>query len=192
MVKKKRRTGIIIIALILVCLLYLHASSTYTSYESEVEGSADSEVADWKIKVNDTLITADQTTTINIDSIDWETEHTREGTISPGTSGTITITVNPTTTQVAFDYELIIIDKTVDETKLLTVTSVENTLTPLTKEDNIYRGIMTLENIKNKATDTIKIHAIWDDNGEDVEVDPDEETEKSDLIEIDFKAKQRT
>ena len=51
---------------------------------------------------------------------------------------------------------------------------------------------MTLENIKNKATDTIKIHAIWDDNGEDVEVDPDDETEKSDLIEIDFKAKQRT
>lgn len=192
MAKKKRRNGIIIIALILVCIIYLQASSTYTSYESEVEGTADSEVADWKIKVNDTLITTNQTEAINIDSIDWETEHTREGTISPGTSGTITITIDPTTTQVAFDYELKIIDKTVDESKLLTVTSVENSLTPLTKEDNAYRGIMTLENIKTKAIDTIKIHAIWDDYGQDIEVDPEEETEQSDLIEIDFKAKQRT
>lgn len=192
MAEKKRRTGIIIIAIILVCIIYLQANSTYTSYESEVEGSANSEVADWKIKVNDTLITTNQTEAINIDSIDWETEHTREGTISPGTSGTITITIDPTTTQVAFDYELRIIDRTVDETKLLTVTSVENTLTELTKEDNVYHGIMTLENIKNKAVDTIKIHAIWDDYGQDIEVDPEEETEQSDLIEIDFKAKQRT
>lgn len=190
MVKKKRNL-IILLVIVLICFVYLHATSTYTSYESEVGTTADSEVADWKIKVNGTLVTGNQTQTINIDTINWETDHVREGTISPGTSGVITITIDPTTTQVAFDYELTIIDHTTDENKLLTVTSVENTLTPLVKENNIYRGTMTLDNLKAKDIDTIQIYALWDDNGQDVEVDPNQQQSQSNLIEIDFRTVQR-
>lgn len=191
MVKKKKRNLIILLVMVLICFVYLYATSTYTSYESEVGTVADSEVADWKIKVNDTLVTGDATQTINIDTINWETDHVREGTITPGTSGVITITIDPTTTQVAFDYELTIIDHTTDENKLLTVTSVENTLTPLTKENNIYRGSMTLDNLKAGDTDTIQISALWDDYGQDIEVDPNQQQIQSDLIEIEFRAVQK-
>ncbi len=191
MAKKKRKNLIILIVIVLVCFVYLRATSTYTSYESEVQTTTDSEVADWKIRVNDTLVTESTTQTINIDTIDWDTDHVREGTISPGTSGVITITVDPTTTQVAFDYELTIIDHTIDENKLLTVTSVENTLSPLTQEGNAYRGTMTLDNLKAGDIDTIQIYAFWDDNGQDIEVDPDQQQSQSNLIEIEFRAVQR-
>ena len=189
--RKKKNKIIFLVIIVALCFLYLQANSTYTSYESEVTGNVESEIADWKIRVNDTLITTDNTEGINIDSIEWETNHTREGKASPGTSGVITITIDPTTTNVAFDYELTIIDQTVDANKILTVTSIENTLTPLEKDENIYHGTMSLADIKAGKKETLTINVKWEDNGLDTVVVPGEEPTANDFIEIGFKAKQK-
>lgn len=190
MIKKKKRL-IIILVVVFTCFIYLQKNSTYTSYESEVEARVESKVADWKIKVNNTLITGENNQSIDIDTAGWETEHTMDGTASPGTSGIITITVDPTTTEVPFDYTLTIIDHTINPEKILTVTKIENTLTPLVKKENTYQGTMTLNDIKRKKIDTIKIHAFWDDGGQDIEVNSDEETQSINMIEIDFRASQK-
>ena len=123
-VKKHKMIALVIV--ILICLLYLNGNSTYTSYESEVTGNVDSDIADWKIKVNDTLITTESEQVINIDSINWETNHTRDGKVSPGATGTIEITIDPTSTKVAFDYELTVIDQSIDPTKILIVNEIDN------------------------------------------------------------------
>ena len=86
-VKKPKTIALIIV--ILICLLYLKGNSTYTSYESEVTGNVESDIADWKIKVNDTLITTETEQVINIDSISWESNHPSDGNPSPDASGTI-------------------------------------------------------------------------------------------------------
>ena len=190
MIKKKKRL-VITLLIVISCFIYLRQNSTYTSYESEVEGRVEASVANWKIKVNNTLITGEETQAIDINTVEWKTDHTMEGTASPGTGGTITITIDPTTTGVPFDYTLSIIDHTVNPDKILTVTGVENTLSPLIKENNTYQGTMTLNDIKDKKTDTIKIHVFWDDGGQDIEVNPDEDTESIDMIEIDFRASQK-
>ena len=190
MIKKKKRL-VITLLIVISCFIYLRQNSTYTSYESEVEGRVEASVANWKIKVNNTLITGEENQAIDINTVEWKTDHTMEGTASPGTRGTITITIDPTTTGVPFDYTLTIIDHTVNPDKILTVTGVENTLSPLIKENNTYQGTMTLNDIKDKKTDTIKIHVFWDDGGQDIEVNPDEDTESIDMIEIDFKASQK-
>lgn len=190
MIKKKKRL-IIILLIVIASFIYLHTNSTYTSYESQIEGRVETKVADWKIKVNNTLITGEKNQAIDIDTVNWGTNHTMAGTATPGTSGTITITIDPTTTKVPFDYTLTIIDHTINPEKILTVTEVENTLTPLVKEENIYKGTMTLNDINNGKTDTIKIHALWDDGGKDIEANPNEETQSIDMIEIDFKASQK-
>lgn len=189
--RKKKNRIILLITIVAVCFLYLQANSTYTSYESEVIGNVESNIADWKIKVNDSLITTNNTEGINIDTIEWETNHTREGKASPGTSGIITITIDPTTTKVAFDYELTIIDQTVDQNKILTVTSIENTLKPLEKNENIYRGTMSLAEIKAGKIETLTINVKWEDNGLDTVVVPGEEPTGNDFIEIDFRAIQK-
>lgn len=188
---KKRKKLVIALLIVITCFIYLCQNSTYTSYESKVEGKIEASVANWKIKVNNTLVTGEENQAIDINTVEWETDHTMEGTASPGTRGTITITIDPTTTGVPFDYSLTIIDHTINPDKILTVTGVENTLNPLLKENNTYQGTMTLNDIKDKKIDTIKLHVFWDDEGQDIEVNPDEEIENVDMIEIDFKASQK-
>ena len=187
---RKYKNIIIALLIVITCFLYLSTKTTYTAYESETETSVEGEVADWKIKVNNTLVTSNTAQQITIDTIDWDENHTKEGTISPGTSGIITISIDPTTTQVAFDYYLEIIDQTVDENKLLTITKVESS-SNITKEENTYHGTMTLQDIKDKKKEQIKLYATWDDHGEDVMVNPNEDPQPSDLLEVNFKAAQK-
>ena len=187
----KKYKSIFLIIVVLVCFLYLNGNSTYTSYESEVTGNVDSKIADWKIKVNDTLITTESEQVINIDSINWETNHTREGKASPGATGTIEITIDPATTKVAFDYELTVIDQTMDPTKILVVNEIDNEIGKLEKIDNTYYGSMSLQDIKEGKKEKLTIYVKWEDHGLDTVADPEEETKTSDFIEMSFKVVQK-
>lgn len=188
---KQRKKHILIVLLIVLCLIYLKVNSTYSSYESTVDGTVQGEVANWNILVNGTPLNATNETGIDIDSISWDQEHIREGKVAPGATGTIEITIDPTTTEVAFDYELTVIDKTIDENKLLVVTSMENTLGELTKEGAIYKGTMSLQDIKDGKKEIITLHVKWEDYGQDTVVEPGEVIENDDFIEIELKATQR-
>ena len=182
---------IIIILIVIICFLYLKMNSTYTSYESEVNGSVDSAIANWNIKVNDTLITDAVMESIPINTIEWNSTHIREGKAAPGSSGVITLTIDPTTTDVSFDYELTIIDNSVDEKKLLTVTSVTTSFGNLEKNNNSYYGSMKLENIKKGQVIIISISVLWDDHGQDTVVVPSDDVGSDDFIDIDFRAIQK-
>ena len=188
-VKKHKMIALVIV--ILICLLYLNGNSTYTSYESEVTGNVDSDIADWKIKVNDTLITTESEQVINIDSINWETNHTRDGKVSPGATGTIEITIDPTSTKVAFDYELTVIDQSIDPSKILIVNEIDNEVGKLDKIDNTYHGSMSLKDIKDGKKEKLTMHVKWEDHGLDTVVDPEEETQTSDFIEMNFRVVQK-
>lgn len=188
-VKKPKTIALIIV--ILICLLYLKGNSTYTSYESEVTGNVESDIADWKIKVNDTLITTETEQVINIDSISWESNHTRDGKASPGASGTIEITIDPTSTGVAFDYELTVIDQTVDPTKILVVNEIDSDVGKLDKIDNTYHGSMSLNDIKSGKKRKLTMYVKWEEHGQDTVVIPEEETQTTDFIEMSFKVVQK-
>ncbi len=188
-VKKPKTIALIIV--ILICLLYLKGNSTYTSYESEVTGNVESDIADWKIKVNDTLITTETEQVINIDSISWESNHTRDGKASPGASGTIEITIDPTSTGVAFDYELTVIDQTVDPTKILVVNEIDSDVGKLDKIDNTYHGSMSLNDIKSGKKEKLTMYVKWEEHGQDTVVIPEEETQTTDFIEMSFKVVQK-
>lgn len=186
-----RKKHILIILLIVLCLIYLKVNSTYSSYESTIDGTVESKVANWNILVNNTPLNATNETGIDIDSITWNQDHIREGKVAPGATGTIEITIDPTTTDVAFDYELTVIDKTTDENKLLVVTAIENTLGPLTQEGNVYKGTMSLQDIKDGKKEVITLYVKWEDYGQDTVVVPGEVTESDDFIEVELKATQR-
>ena len=48
-----------------------------------------------------------------------------------------------------------------------------------------------MPDIKAGNKDYIKIYATWDDNGQDVVADPNEQTTTEDMLEINFKAIQQ-
>lgn len=191
MMKKEKRKIILLLIITVISLFYLWHNTTYTSYESEVETNVESNIADWKILINGNLLDGTNETGIDIDNIQWTSEHTREGKIAPGATGIIPITIDPTTTNVSFDYELTILDHTVDENKLLTVTEIENTNGTLEKIDATYKGTMLLQDIKEGKTEEIKVHVKWEDYGLDTVVVPEEQENETDFIEIEFKATQR-
>lgn len=188
--KKKKVKKIVIISLLIVCLLYLKSKVTYTSYESKVDATVKAKIAKWNILVNDTLITSDTPQEIKIDNINWTTNHTREGKVSPGSKGYLTLIIDPKTTEVAIDYELKIIDKKIDANKILTVTYVSTNNYDLVKNNDTYTATFPLKDIKGGKKEVITIFLEWIEESDTTEVPKDELT-SDDFIEINFKAKQK-
>lgn len=188
--KKKKLKKIIIIMLLIGCLIYLKSKVTYTSYESKVEATVDSKIAKWNILVNDTLITSDTPKDIMIDKIDWSTNHTRDGKVAPGSTGVLSLIIDPKTTDVAIEYELKIIDKKIDPTKILTVTYISTNNYNLTQIGDTYSATFPLKDIKAGKKEVITIFLKWIEESEITEATP-EDNVSTDFIEISFKAKQK-
>lgn len=190
--KIQRIKKVVIVLLLISCLCYLKSKITYTSYESKVEGKVQGNLANWNIKVNNTLITKETPQVINIDDIVWETNNTRENKIAPGSRGTLTLTIDPEKTDVSIDYELQIIDKNIDDTKILTVTNIKTANYPLTKQRDTYKATFPLKDIKLNKKETITITIEWIDTSEDIEITKEEqETKNDDFIVMNFKAIQK-
>ena len=68
MIKKKKRL-VITLLIVISCFIYLRQNSTYTSYESEVEGRVEASVANKKIKVKNTQIKREEKKTKNNNTI---------------------------------------------------------------------------------------------------------------------------
>ena len=52
---KKNIKLIIIVVTIVICVVYLKNKVTYTSYESNVDATTSSTIANWNIKINNKL-----------------------------------------------------------------------------------------------------------------------------------------
>lgn len=158
--KDMKKTTLIII-LISIFALYFLSSPTYTAYESEVNNEVGVAVADWKIEIDNQDI-ATSTESISLSNIVWESEHTNNNTVAPGSKGVVTINIDPTTTEVAIKYSISYVDHLLNPDCLLTVTSIYLENEELEKiNDNTYAGVITLDQIKNKSVKVLKIHVEW-------------------------------
>ncbi len=91
--------------LVLAALLLLIAvgTSTYAIYKSSAEGTASASTANWVVKVNNADTVA--TNTFTLDQVNWGTNaNVASGKIAPGSTGTVTITLDATGTEVALNY----------------------------------------------------------------------------------------
>ena len=106
---KKERIIKLIILILILCVLYLTIRSAYSRYTSKAFAVVEKGLAQWVIKVNNTDITKNYTepTEFVIDSFVWdwgEGSHVAEGKVAPGMTGTFEIEIDPTDTQVAYEY----------------------------------------------------------------------------------------
>lgn len=188
---KKVLQVLLIVVLILLCLLFLKSRVTYTSYESNVEGKVASPIASWRISIDGKDITTSESSTgIKIDNVTWNTSNVREGKVAPGSTGDMAIEIDPTGTDVAIYYELEVIDKTVDEDKILKVTSILSDKVALTKVAvNKYVGVLSLDDIESGVKPVISVKVIWESN-EEVVYDPDAVNDLDSFLVFNFTAKQ--
>ena len=124
----KRKYKLLILILI-IFLLIIIIRSTYSKYTNKAVAAITKPIGQWVIKVNNTDITevddegepANQT--FVIDTFDWDTTtHVVDGKIAPGRSGSFDIVIDPTDTQVSFNYTI-----TIDNPILKTTGTTEAT-----------------------------------------------------------------
>lgn len=188
--------------LIMLVILIFQINTLYALYKNELYGTYDYVIGDWNIKLNDILISENELTTINASSTDNNiftidsNEYILEGKFAPSSSGTLTLKLDVSGTDVAVLYELyikntkIIVNSNVIKTSRFQVTGIENyfiigddgepennsnTYTENLNEmdkDTIHKGIIPLSKVKTEGLkNIIKIDVSWVNNEENNEID---------------------
>lgn len=110
----KRKYKLLILILI-IFLLIIIIRSTYSKYTNKAVAAITKPIGQWVIKVNNTDITEvdDEGEPANqefvIDTFSWDTTtHVVDNKIAPGRGGSFDIVIDPTDTQVSFNYSITI------------------------------------------------------------------------------------
>ena len=188
--KRANKIRVILIVVLIGCFLYLGASLTYTAYESLVDARVKNDVAGISIKINgEDVIGSDGTLDKNVilDNTTWKSTHTREEKISPGSSGTIAMELDPTGSEVAIIYTFKFVDKQIDEDKLLTFSSITSDHTFTRTAEDEYTGIIPISELSEKVNISVDF---FFDALTDMEAIEEDNQELDDLFEIHFHAYQ--
>ncbi len=103
MMKKKIKILLVFISLALTLSLM---SNTYSRYVADTTGDISLLFAKWQILVNETDITNNTSSTINLVPVIEENEFINKDTVAPSSKGYFDIDINPTNVGVSFNYSI--------------------------------------------------------------------------------------
>lgn len=189
--KKKKIVQIIVVTILLFgSLFYLYSNGTYTAYETETNGKITPGIAKWNISVDGFKVTSSDVQTIGLSNIVWNSSNAVNGKALPGSTGTAKAIIDPMDTDVAIKYTFEIIDKSVDDTKFLKVTNINDNGNNLIRVgENVYTGIFSLDDIKNKVKKELVLDVEWP-LGEDVDPTSEEVNSSVNFLVINFTVEQ--
>lgn len=149
--------------------LILIINESYALLQTISSGSAEVKTGSWTIKLNEKNISNGITETFTLNNMiyDESNENIENGYIAPGKSGYFDIVLDPSGTDVAISYEINVrLDECAYPNNIKL--SVENTSTDGGVEviGNTFKGLISLNDIKNNKTITLKLTLIWENNEE--------------------------
>jgi len=187
----KKKYVFILLLLLVGCFFYLSSKATYTSYESNTTGKVNANTAGIHLSINgfDVMNSGDVLDNrIILENTTWESTHTREEKISPGSSGTIDLEVDPSLSEVAILYEFRFVDKVIDNEKLLNFGSIVSDDTSFVRTGiDTYTGVFTLDDISDGKKANIQVDFYFDYLNDIEGITEDNQT-FDDLFEIHFHA----
>ena len=179
--------------IVVLCFGYLRYKSTYASYETNVKGNINPQIADWRILVNGVeATTSDDVLELDSGSFIWNcpSSSVRDQKVGPGCLGVMELDIDASSTEVAVLYEFDIKDKSVAPEKILKITDIQFSNNNFYKTDvSKYSGYLSLDDIKNNPQLNIRLEVVWEDVG-DIVYDEEFFTNDDNYITIDFFAKQ--
>ena len=186
-----KKNFLVLIAIFSMLFLYFCARATYTAYESIVSGKARTNVSGIRLTINGEELGTDALldNRIILDNITWTNTHTREGKMSPGSTGTFTFELDPTGSEVAILYEIQFVDKVMDDDKILTFNNITSDQNLVRTGVDTYSGIISLSD----AEDSVKTHITVNfsfDGSDDIEGFDQDNQVYEDFFEINFHALQ--
>ena len=182
----------VFLLIVLICFFYLGAHSTYTAYESEIEGKANASTAGIHILLNGYDVVANNgvlDSRLLLDNTTWVSTHTREEKISPGSHGTIHLDLDASGSEVAILYEFQFIDKLMDEDKLINFGDIQSDHEFIRTAEDTYSGVLTLNQIESGDIVGIDVDFYFD-YLVDIEGITEDNQTYDDLFEIYFHAVQ--
>lgn len=162
---RKRLWYLVVLALFVTLLLI---SSTYALFESEGQAEANLEIGKWVIKLNDVDVSKGYQEDFVIDNFIYEeNENVEEGYIAPGQKGYFDIVLDPSGTDVAvrYDIEIKLTEGNYPRNLEMSVdTLLENET--IESNENIYSGIITLDEIKENKTISLRLNMYWNNKSD--------------------------
>lgn len=174
---KKNKNLQKVLFLLMMCvfaLLVYKIIEIYAVFHSEVEANVKLENGVWNITVNGTQITTGVETEFVVNQISTtENEHVKPGTLAPGLSGTFEMAINPEDTNVSVRYDITLNQDELGDTNLQikSIKEVENNYQLIKTGENMYTGIMPLQDIQNGIIHKIQMEIEWIDDGLNNEAD---------------------
>lgn len=176
---------ILILGLLSFLVLFIFGiASTFGLFHSNVDGDVNTDVAKWNILINDTNISDGVTDKFVINDLAYsDTTNKKPGTIAPGTSGTFSLTLDATDTQVSVMYTIEVDDSKFgnEMLKIAKVEKVAGSGDFQEVTDGVYQGIIPY-NAKSKVT--IDFTITWINDEANNEIDSEIGTRENPDLEI--------
>lgn len=159
-----------ILTLIMLILTIWTISDTYAKFFTKATITAEYEVGKWQILLNEMDIyseTGEAVTFTMSAQNDTENTNTASGKIAPNSSVYADIMLNPAGTDVAVRYDIEVDLSELEDLNLqfeVTIPDSEKTLTKTA--DNIYTGIISLEDIKANKQEKVRCTIKWNSEEE--------------------------
>ncbi len=150
----------------------------YALYKSEVSADGKLILGIWNIQLNENDIRNGQFETAYIGIKNNYNDHTEEGTIAPGGEGYFEIQIDPSGTDVSIIYTIDLdMEFETDNIKpAIAIKSIENyyydqqgervedDMVESIVEDNLIKGIITLQAINNQYVNKIRVNIKWEND----------------------------
>ena len=168
-----------VLFLLMMCVLALliyKIIDIYAVFHSEVGANVKLENGIWNITVNGTQITTGVETQFVVDQIaTTENNHVKPGTLAPGLSGSFKMAISPEDTNVSVRYDITLNQEELGNSnlKIKSIEEVKNNYQLIKTGENMYTGILPLEEIQKGIIHEIQMEVEWLDDGLNNENDTD-------------------
>ena len=163
-------------------------TTSYALFESKRVNKSKIEIAKWQVKVNDENING-STSEFNVDKINWsESENVKAGKAAPGTSGYFDIEIDPNNTDTSIRYDVTFDFSSLNENQFEIDRIIEiNDKEIVRTGEYTYSNIITLDEIDNNETNTIRVYLTWVNDETNNEIDSELGKEYGNTLEIPVK-----
>lgn len=165
---KNLQKVLIIVIMCVFALLIYKIIDIYAVFHSEVEANVELKNGIWNITVNGTQITTGVETQFVVDQITTtENSHVKPGTLAPGLSGSFVIAISPEDTNVSVRYDITLNQEELGNSnlKIKSIQEIENNYQLIKTGENMYTGILPLEETQNGIIHKIQMEVEWLDDG---------------------------
>ncbi len=191
-IKMYKFMSIIMVLFLIACFFYLNSKSTYTLYESNIDGKYSIPTSKIHITLNDVDVFANASpldSSVFDNHIIWDDYHVREGKVAPGAAGLVTLDLNPAGSEVALLFEFEFITDNLPQGMHIEYSDIQANHMFIQTGENTYSGIITLPQIEIGTTVNISFWFTFDYD-DDVEVTSFVPEQIPGLFEINFHAYQ--